>query len=71
MTAVTGSRFGNLLSCPDCDGAGDVSLLAYDADILLECYGCGRTAEFTIGADTPFRNLRTDVGSSAGESATD
>ena len=48
-----------------------MSLLAYGADIVLECYGCGRTAEFTIGDDTPFQNLRADVGTGVGESPTE
>ncbi|UHQ95022.1 hypothetical protein [Haloterrigena alkaliphila] len=53
-----GTRFTTWLSCPACDGDGEVSVLAHGTDVVLECYGCGKTAEFTIGDDTPFQNLR-------------
>lgn len=69
------NRFRDWLSCPNCDGDrdgdGDVSLLAHNVDIVLECYACGITAEFMIGDDTPFQNLRPDNGTHSVDSVTD
>ena len=53
-------RFQEWLSCPSCDGASEVSILAYDADVVLECYDCGAISEYEIGRDVPFSNVDTD-----------
>ncbi|GAB3665353.1 hypothetical protein [Halopiger thermotolerans] len=66
-----GERFNHWLSCPDCSGDEDVSLLAHGTDIVVECYGCGRIAEFTLGEDTPFQNVSAVLEGGSGESATD
>lgn len=50
-------RFDDWLACPECDGDGEVSVLAYRTDLVIECYECGQTAEFRIGSDVPFHNL--------------
>ncbi|SEW26147.1 hypothetical protein [Natrinema salifodinae] len=51
------ARFHDWLECPECDDDGEVSALAHKADVVLECYGCGHTSEFTIGQDVPLRGL--------------
>lgn len=56
-----GDRFREWLSCPTCDGDGEVSVLAHETDIVLECYDCDRIAEFTIGEDTPLQSLSADT----------
>ena len=50
-------RFREWLSCPACDGDEDVSILAHGTDVVVECYGCGTTAEYTIGEDVPVTDL--------------
>lgn len=42
------SELGEWLSCPDCDGTGDVGVLAHETEMVLECYGCGRIAEISL-----------------------
>lgn len=57
-----GSRFTNWLRCPGCENGGpDVSAVAYNAEIVLECQSCGETAEFAIGEDVPFNSLDAEV----------
>lgn len=53
-------QFQEWLSCPSCDGASEVSILAHDADIVLECYDCGAVSEYEIGQDVPVSNVDTD-----------
>ncbi|WP_290818773.1 hypothetical protein [Halovivax sp.] len=48
------SRFRDWLGCPECAGDAEVGVLAHELDVVLECYGCGHVAEFTIGEDVPF-----------------
>lgn len=50
-------QFQEWLSCPACGGDGDVSILAYETDIVIECYGCGMTSEYAIGEDVPVADL--------------
>lgn len=51
------SRFKDWVACPECDGDGEVGVLAHNTEIVFECYGCGYTSEFTIGQDVPFNGL--------------
>ena len=50
-------RFQEWLSCPACDGDEDVGILAHGTDIVIECYGCSVTSDYTIGDDVPVTNL--------------
>lgn len=36
------------LACPTCESE-EISLLAYDTTLSLQCYDCGSTAEFEVG----------------------
>lgn len=54
-------EFRDWLACPACDERTDVSILAHDADVVLECYECGLISEFIIGADVTLQNLDTDA----------
>lgn len=43
------------LSCPACESE-DISLLAYDTTLSLQCYDCKTTGEFEIG-DPPLHEF--------------
>lgn len=53
-------RFQDWLCCPDCEENSDTGILAYGTDVVIECYDCGMTSEYTIGQDVPVSNLDTD-----------
>ncbi|MDS0476863.1 hypothetical protein [Natrinema sp. 1APR25-10V2] len=52
-------EFRAWLRCPACgaDGVDDVSILAHETAIVLECYDCGAIREFEIGEDVPVHDL--------------
>lgn len=52
-----GYGFRDWLSCPDCGERDEARLMAHKTDIVLECYVCGQTSEYTIGEDIPLHNL--------------
>lgn len=54
-------RFQDWLVCPECDGETDAGILAHGTDVVIECYDCGTTSEFTIGVDVPVSNLDADL----------
>lgn len=54
-------RFRDWLSCASCAEDDDIGVLAHSTDIVLECYECGATDEYTIGADVPVTNLDPDA----------
>jgi hypothetical protein len=56
-----GGRFRDWLGCPVCEERRDVSMMAHRTDIVLECYGCGEMAEFTIGRDISIHGLDVDA----------
>lgn len=57
-----GQQFSDWLRCPACeDGGTDISVVAYNADVVLECYTCGARDEFTIGEDVPVNSLDADA----------
>ena len=53
-------QFQEWLSCPSCDGNSEVSILAHNADIVLECYDCGAVSEYEMGRDVPVSNVDPD-----------
>ena len=53
-------QFREWLSCPSCDGNTEVSILAHETDIVLECYDCGAISEYEIGRDVPVSNVDQD-----------
>ncbi|WP_440769105.1 hypothetical protein [Natronorubrum sp. DTA28] len=59
MTEVD-HRFQDWLSCPTCSGDTDAGILAHETEIVIECYDCGATSEYTIGRDVPVSNLKVD-----------
>lgn len=54
-------RFQEWLTCPACEEVEDIGVLAHSTDIVIECYECGVTDEYTIGADVPVTNLDADA----------
>lgn len=36
-------------------------MMPHKTDIILECYVCGQTSEYTIGEDIPLHNLDIDA----------
>ncbi|ELY62074.1 hypothetical protein [Natronolimnohabitans innermongolicus] len=52
-------QFQAWLTCPDCTGDSGVGILAHGTEIVIECYDCGTSSEFTIGQDVPVSNLDT------------
>ncbi|WP_254763256.1 hypothetical protein [Natrinema marinum] len=54
-------EFRNWLRCPACSTAEAVSVLAYGTEVVLECYECGHTGEFTLGRDIPFQDVADGV----------
>lgn len=53
-------RFRDWFACPECGGREEVSTLAYDTDIVFECYECGLVSEFVVGEDASLQNLDSD-----------
>lgn len=50
--------FREWLSCPECDEFGNVSVLTHGTELVLECYACGRIAEFSLDGDFPIGRPR-------------
>lgn len=54
------------------DATASVGIMIHRAEVVLECYACGRVDEFVLGEDVPFQTTSpTDLPNDAQEGPTD